>query len=182
MRNFVKLIIMSLLSVHSELFLLNKSLIKVVFTYAVREIYSKLLVLFTNIPQFGQNPAIQTYIDVFCLREVFKVYTVDESKEIIGKILKLIPTNSIESNKTLMTSIICKFQKDMEPYIVVFHAPPPASSVSVSFNANSTSKTNNLSDTSTTNTTTPNAQSTPISNSNNKKKSVNNASNETSNL
>ena len=97
-RNFVKLIIMSLLSVHSELFLLNKSLIQVVFTYAVKEIYSKLLTLFSNIPQFGQQPAIQTYIDVFCLREVFKVYTVDESKEIIAKILKLIPTNSIYSD------------------------------------------------------------------------------------
>ena len=85
-RNFVKLIIISLLNVHSELFLLNKSLIKVVFTYAVREIYNKLLVLFTNIPQFGSHPAVQTYIDVFCLREVFKVYTVDESKELIAKI------------------------------------------------------------------------------------------------
>jgi hypothetical protein len=157
---------MSLLSVHSELFLLNKSLIKVVFTYAVREIYSKLLVLFTNIPQFGQHPAIQTYIDVFCLREVFKVYTVDESKEIITKILKLIPTNSIESNKTLMSTIISKFQKDMEPYIVVFHAQPPASSVSVSFTSSSSSKTSSLNDmTTTTSSATPNAQSTPISSS-----------------
>ena len=124
---------MSLLSVHSELFLLNKSLIQVVFTYAVKELYAKLLTLFSNIPHFGQQPAIQTYIDMFCLREVFKIYTVDESKEIITKILKLIPTNSIEQNKTLMTSIISKFQKDMDPYIVVLHAPPPASSVSVSF-------------------------------------------------
>ena len=142
-RNFIKLIIMGLLSVHSELFLLNKSLISVVFTYAVKEVYSKLLLLFSNIPQFGQQPAIQTYIDVFCLREVFKVYTVDESKEIIQKILKLIPTNSFEQNKSLMTSLISQFQKDMEPYIVVFHAQPPISSVTVSFStsANETTST-----------------------------------------
>ena len=139
MRNFIKLIIMGLLSVHSELFLLNKSLISVVFTYAVKEIYSKLLLLFSNIPQFGQQPAIQTYVDVFCLREVFKLYTVDESKEIIQKILKLIPTNSFEQNKSLMTTLISQFQKDMEPYIVVFHATPPVSSVSVSFNNNNNS-------------------------------------------
>jgi hypothetical protein len=175
---------MSLLNVHSELFLLNKSLIKVVFTYAVREIYNKLLVLFTNIPQFGSHPAIQTYIDVFCLREVFKVYTVDESKELIGKILKLIPTNSIESNKTLMSSIISKFQKDMEPYIVVFHAPPPASSVSVSFTS-STSSTTTAANTSSTSkieahTTMPNAQSTPI-NTNKQSKTIS-SSIENSNL
>jgi hypothetical protein len=121
---------MSLLNVHSELFLLNKSLIQIVFNYAVKEIYQKLFSLFSNVPQFGQQAAIQTYVDVFCLRETFKVYANDESKEVMQKIIKLIPTNSFEQNKTLMTKLISDFQKGMQPYIAVFQQQPPASSLS----------------------------------------------------
>ena len=100
-----------------------------------------MLSLFSNIPQFGQQAAIQTYVDVFCLRETFKLYTVDESKDIMQKILKLVPSGSFEQNKTLMTTLISKFQKEMEPYIAVFQQQPPLSSVSVSFSiSNSQSK------------------------------------------
>jgi hypothetical protein len=124
---------MSLLNVHSELFLINKSLISVVFTYSVKEIYSKLLSLFSNVPHFGQQAAIQTYIDIFCLRDTFKVYTVDESKELIQKILKLIPSSSFEKNKSLMSKLISEFQKTMQPYNAVLQQTPPPSSVTVSF-------------------------------------------------
>lgn len=124
-RNYVKQIMMSLLNVHSELFLLNKSLIQTVFTYAIREIYAKLYSLFTNVPQFGQQAAIQTYVDIFCLRETFKQYANDESKELMQQIIKLIPTSSFESNKSLMTKLINDFQKGMQPYIAVFQQPPP---------------------------------------------------------
>lgn len=124
---------MSLLNVHSELFLLNKSLIMVVFTYAVKEIYSKLLDLFSNIPQFGAQGSVQTHVDMFCLKETFKVYTNDESKEIMTKIIKLIPTSSFEKNRNLMTKLISDFQKCMQPYIAVFQQQPPASSVTLTF-------------------------------------------------
>lgn len=125
---------MSMLNVHSELFLLNKSLISVVFTYAIKEIYTQLLVLFSDVPNFGQNSAIQTYVDIFCLRETFKVYTSEESKELIQKILKLLPSNSFEENKKAMASIISDFQKTMLPYISVMQQSPPSSGISVSFN------------------------------------------------
>ena len=71
---------MNLINVHSELFLLNKSLINVVFTYAIKEIYAELLKIFSNVPQYSDNAAIQANIDLFCLRETFKTYTNDESK------------------------------------------------------------------------------------------------------
>jgi hypothetical protein len=129
------------LNVHSELFLINKSLIAVVFTYAVKEIYSKLLSLLSMVPSFGQNAAIQTYIDIFCLRDSFKVYNVDESKEIIQKILKLIPSNSFEKHKSLMSRLISDFQKSMQPYTAVLQQTPPPSSVTVSF-LNSASNNN----------------------------------------
>lgn len=85
------------------------------------------------VPSFGQNAAIQTYIDIFCLRDAFKVYNIDESKEIIQKILKLIPTNSFEKNKSLMSHLISDFQKSMNPYIAVLQQTPPPSSITVSF-------------------------------------------------
>lgn len=133
-RNYIKLIIMGMLNVHSELFLLNKTLISVVFTYSIKEIYTQLLKLFSDVPKFGQNAAIQTYIDIFCLRETFKVYTSEESKDLIKKILELVPSNSFEDNKKLMTSLISDFQKTMLPYISVMQQVPPSSSISVSFN------------------------------------------------
>lgn len=141
-RNYIKLIIMSLLNLHSELFLLNKSLILVVFTYAIKEIYSRLLVLFSNVPQFGQQAAVQTYVDLFCLRETFKLYTTEESKELIQKMLKLVPSNSFEQYKSLMTKLITEFQKGMQPYIAVFQQQPPQSSVSLSFLSESNTNTN----------------------------------------
>ena len=142
---------MSLLNVHSELFVLNKSLISVVFTYAIKEIYTQLLKLFTNVPSFGQQAAIQTYVDIFCLRETFKQYTSDESKELIQQILKLIPSSSFEQNKALMTKLISEFQKTMLPYIAVMQQAPPTSSISVSFsntigNGNGNAKSNKQAD------------------------------------
>ncbi len=125
---------MSMLNVHSELFLLNKTLISVVFTYAIKEIYTQLLQLFADVPNFCQNAAIQTYIDIFCLRETFKVYTSEESKELIQRILKLVPSNSFEDNKKFMTSMISDFQKTMLPYISVMQQAPPSSAIHVSFN------------------------------------------------
>ena len=116
---------MSLLNVHSELFLLNKSLIPIVFSYAVKEIYTKLLSLFSNVPQFGQQAAVQAYVDIFCLRDAFKLYTVDESKDLVQKILKLIPSQSFEQHKTLMTKLISDFLTNMQPFIVVFKTPVP---------------------------------------------------------
>jgi hypothetical protein len=124
---------MSMLGVHSELFLLNKTLISVVFTYAIKEIYARLLKLFTNVPSFCQNSAIQTYVDIFCLRETFKVYTSEDSKELIQKILKLVPSASFEDNKKLMTTLISDFQKTMLPYISVMQQAPPSSAISVAF-------------------------------------------------
>lgn len=122
---------MSLLNVHSELFLLNKSLIQVVLTYAIKEIYSKIYELFSNIPQFGSNSSVQTHVDLFCLKETFKVYSNDESKDIMMKIIKLIPTNAFEANREIMTKIINDFQHGMQPYIAVFQQQPPQSSVSL---------------------------------------------------
>lgn len=139
-RNYIKIIIMSLIAVHSELFLINKSLIFVVFTYAVKEIYSKLLSLYSNVPQIGKNAAIQTYIDLFCLRETFSEYTSDESKEIIQKLLKLIPSDSLEENKRLISKIFTEFKKVMQPYIVVFQQTPPSSSILVSFSSKPSKK------------------------------------------
>ena len=124
---------MNLINVHSELFLLNKSLISVVFTYAIKEIYIKLLKLFKNVPHFCTNAAVQTYIDIFCLRETFKTFTSDESKELIQEIINLIPTNSFEPHKSLMTNLIGKFQSTMLPYIAVLQSAPPQSLISVSF-------------------------------------------------
>ncbi|CAF0899139.1 unnamed protein product [Brachionus calyciflorus] len=135
-RNYVKQIIMSLLNIHSELFLLNKSLIQAVLTQAVKEIYTKLFSLFVNIPNFCVSAAIQAYIDIFCLKETFKLYTSDESKEILHKILKLIPSNSFEQNKSLMTKLIGDFEKGMQPYLAVFHTQPPTSSVNISLQSN----------------------------------------------
>jgi len=132
-RNYIKIIIMNLINVHSELFLLNKSLISVVFTYAIKEIYIKLLKLFKNVPHFCTNAAVQTYIDIFCLRETFKTFTSDESKELIQEIINLIPTNSFEPHKSLMTNLIGKFQSTMLPYIAVLQSAPPQSLISVSF-------------------------------------------------
>lgn len=120
---------MCLLNVHSELFLLNKSLIRPVFIYAIREIYTKLFELFSNIPQFGTNSSVQTHVDMFCLKETFKIYANDGSKEIIQKIIRLIPTEAFEQNKSLMTKIINDFQHDMQPYIAVFQQQPPTTSV-----------------------------------------------------
>lgn len=131
---------MSLLNIHSELFLLNKSLILIVFTNAVKEIYSKLLSLFVNVPKFCVPGAVQAYIDIFCLKETLKLYTSDESKEILQKVLKLVPSSSFEQNKTLMTKLISDFEKGMQPYLAVFHTQPPPSSVSISSNSE---KTNN---------------------------------------
>jgi hypothetical protein len=114
---------MGLLNVHSELFLLNKSLIPVVFAYAVKEIYTRILTLFSNVPQFGTQAAVQSYVDIFCLRETFKLYTVDESKELVQRIMKLVPSGSFEQHKTLMTKIISEFLTQMSPYVVVFQTP-----------------------------------------------------------
>jgi len=136
---------MSMLNVHSELFLINKTLISVVFTYAIKEIYTQLLQLFADVPNFCQNAAIQTYIDIFCLRETFKVYTSDESKELIQRIFKLVPSNSFEDSKKLMTSLISDFQKTMLPYISVMQQAPPNSAIHVSFNLASTNGSGNVS-------------------------------------
>jgi hypothetical protein len=111
---------MSLLNIHSELFLLNKSLIPEVFNYATNKIYTKLYTIFSTIPQIGRNAAIQSYVDIFCLRETFRVYTTGESKELLQKILKIIPTQSFEENKSLMTKMIADFQKNMSPFLMVF--------------------------------------------------------------
>lgn len=136
------MIIMKLLNVHSELFLLNKSLISVVFTYAVNEIYKQLFKLFSNVPHFGVQSALQTYVDIVCLRETFKVYSSDESKEIIQKILKLIPSNSFEQNKALLSRLVNEFLKLMQPYIAVMQQQPPPSAVTISFVNNNTSQSN----------------------------------------
>ena len=138
-RNYVKLIITSLLGVHSELFLINKSLISVVFDYAVKQVYTKLLLLFSKVPRFGTNAAVQTYMDVFCLRDVFRIYNKDDTKEIIQSILKMIPGNSFEQHKPLMTRLISEFQRTMQPHIAVLQQQPPPSSVSLSFMNDSSS-------------------------------------------
>lgn len=122
-RNYVKLILTSMLNVHSELFLLNKSLIPVVFNFAVKNIYERLFALFSNVPRFGSNAAIQTYVDMFCLREVLKAYTTSESKDIMNKIIKLIPTTSFEANKNLITRLISEFLTSMRPFVLVFQTP-----------------------------------------------------------
>lgn len=120
---------MSLLNIHSELFLLNKSLIQVVLIFAVKEIYLKLYELFSNIPHFGTNSSIQAHVDMFCLKETFKIYANDESKETISKIIRLIPTGAFEQNRNHMTKIINDFQHSMQPYIAIFQQQPPQSSV-----------------------------------------------------
>lgn len=118
---------MGLLNVHSELFLLNKMLIQSVFNHAIKTVYSKILSLLIDVPKFCLNAAIQTYVDMFCLKETFKLYTNDESVEISSKIFKLIPTNSFENHKKLMAKLIGNFEKGMAPYLVVFQTEPPLS-------------------------------------------------------
>jgi hypothetical protein len=113
-----------MISIHSELFLMNKSLIVEVFKYGVKEIYSRLLKLFSKIPQFCEAAIIQSYADIFCLRETFKKLMTDESNALIEHIIKLIPKTEIiiSQNQALITKIINDFQKGMLPYINVLHS------------------------------------------------------------
>ena len=63
---------------------------------------------------------------MFCLKATFKLYTNDESAEISNKIFKLIPTDSFEAHKKLMTKLIGNFEKGMAPYLIVFQTEPPS--------------------------------------------------------
>lgn len=137
------------MNVHSELFIINKSLISVVFTYAVKDIYTQLSKIFTTIPKFCANSACQTYVDLFCLSDTFKVYTPEETREIYLRMLSLIPKEMFESNKEsrkLMTRIRNDFFKSMAPYVAVMQQQPPPTSVTIAFASSSTtSSTINLS-------------------------------------
>ncbi len=91
-RNYIKIIIINLISVHAEIFSINKTLINNILTYAVREIMAEIFRMFANIPQFSKYAAMQTYIDIFCLKETLKKYITDNT--VVQKILDLIPKES----------------------------------------------------------------------------------------
>ncbi len=102
-RNFIKIIIINLISVHSELFTINKQLINKVLTYAVFEIYTEIFKLLTTVSKFSDDGAMQIYIDIFCLKETLKHYLSanSESEKLVKKILDLIPNSSFHNNKKL---------------------------------------------------------------------------------
>ena len=100
-RNFIKIIIINLISVHSELFTINKQLINKVLTYAVVEIYTEIHKLLTTVSSFSADGAMQIYIDIFCLKETLKHYLSanSETEKLVKKILDLIPNSSFQQNK-----------------------------------------------------------------------------------
>ena len=97
----MKIIITNLISVHSELFAINPNLIADVLRYAVKQIFIEINRLLGNVPNFGEMAAIQTHIDIFCLKETLKLYTDDdEVKQIINKILtQIVPKDSFNQNQ-----------------------------------------------------------------------------------
>lgn len=96
----MKIIIINLISVHSELFTINKSLINKVLTYAVNEIYTEIHKLLTTVSKYSIEGAMQTYIDVFCLKETLKIYwTGNESEKIINKTMEMIPSSLFQQNQ-----------------------------------------------------------------------------------
>lgn len=122
---------MGLLNVHSELFLLNKSLIQSVFNLAIKKIYLKILSVLENVVNYCENGAVQTYVDMFCIKETFKMFTNEESMQICTKILKRIPTNSFENHKKLMTRLISEYERGMRPYVTVFQTEMQSEKVKI---------------------------------------------------
>lgn len=89
-----------MISVHSELFTINKTLINNVLSYAVNELYKEIYRLLSTVPRFSSNSAMQTYIDIFCLKETLKSYSINnETDQLIKNILQLIPNDSFQQNK-----------------------------------------------------------------------------------
>jgi len=121
-RSYVKIIITNLISVHSELFSINPFLIADVLKYAVKEIFNEIHRLLSNVPHFGDMAAIQTHVDIFCLKETLKVYTTEESVQVAQNILNnIIPKDAFSKpiSKDLMFKIITGYERRMSPYILV---------------------------------------------------------------
>ena len=84
-RNFIKIIIINLISVHSELFTINKTLISTVLAYAVNQIFLEIYKLLETVSTYSNSGAMQIYIDIFCLKETLKLYSSNNESVRIDK-------------------------------------------------------------------------------------------------
>uniref|UniRef100_A0A8C9Y888 Exocyst complex component 2 n=1 Tax=Sander lucioperca TaxID=283035 RepID=A0A8C9Y888_SANLU len=120
-RNYLKEALVSIITVHAEVFTVSKDLVPRVLSRIVESVADEMCRLMQCVSSFSKNGALQARLELCALRDAIAAYLNSESNASFKLALDALPQLHSGADKKLLEELLNKFKSSMQLQLTCFH-------------------------------------------------------------
>uniref|UniRef100_A0A673KAU8 Exocyst complex component 2 n=1 Tax=Sinocyclocheilus rhinocerous TaxID=307959 RepID=A0A673KAU8_9TELE len=113
-RSYLKEALVSIISVHAEVFTVSKELVSRVLSKIIEAIAEEMSRLMQCVSSFSKNGALQARLEICALRDAIELYLTSESLASFKQALEALPQLQSGADKKLLEELLNKFKSSMK--------------------------------------------------------------------
>ncbi|KAK2864111.1 hypothetical protein Q7C36_003265 [Tachysurus vachellii] len=120
-RSYLKEALVSIISVHAEVFSISKDLVSRVLSKIVESVAEELSRLMQCVSSFSKNGALQARLEICALKDAVVCYLTPESHASFKQAVEALPQLQSGADKKLLEELLNKFKSSMHFQLTCFH-------------------------------------------------------------
>ncbi|XP_016094654.1 exocyst complex component 2-like [Sinocyclocheilus grahami] len=113
-RSYLKEALVSIISVHAEVFTVSKELVSRVLSKIIEAVAEEMSRLMQCVSSFSKNGALQARLEICALRDAIELYLTSESLTSFKQALEALPQLQSGADKKLLEELLNKFKSSMK--------------------------------------------------------------------
>uniref|UniRef100_A0A673N881 Exocyst complex component 2 n=1 Tax=Sinocyclocheilus rhinocerous TaxID=307959 RepID=A0A673N881_9TELE len=113
-RSYLKEALVSIISVHAEVFTVSKELVPRVLSKIIEAVAEEMSRLMQCVSSFSKNGALQARLEICALRDAIEPYLTSESRTSFKQALEALPQLQSGTDKKLLEELLNKFKSSMK--------------------------------------------------------------------
>ncbi|KAI4881279.1 hypothetical protein NFI96_032540 [Prochilodus magdalenae] len=119
-RSYLKEALVSIISVHAEVFTISKELVPRVLSRIIESVSEELSRLMQCVSSFSKNGALQARLEICALKDAVAPYLTSESQASFKQALEALPQLQSGADKKLLEELLNKFKSSMQFQLTCF--------------------------------------------------------------
>lgn len=119
-RSYLKEALVSIISVHAEVFTVSKELVPRVLSRIIESVAEEISRLMQCVSSFSKNGALQARLEICALKDAVSAYLTTESQSSFKQALEALPQLQSGADKKLLEELLNKFKSSMQFQLTCF--------------------------------------------------------------
>uniref|UniRef100_A0A8C1J1B5 Exocyst complex component 2 n=1 Tax=Cyprinus carpio TaxID=7962 RepID=A0A8C1J1B5_CYPCA len=120
-RSYLKEALVSIISVHAEVFTVSKELVPRVLSKIIEAVAEEMSRLMQCVSSFSKNGALQARLEICALRDAIELYLTSESRTSFKQAVEALPQLQSGTDKKLLEELLNKFKSSMKLQLNCFN-------------------------------------------------------------